>query len=97
MGWETALDRLLLTQVHAAEKGDARKEQVQQCLQDLHRLSGNRPATLYLVGYARVLLGIELPQPTGDARLQRWNLFGELRAHDRKGERTWIADALQDP
>lgn len=97
MGWETALDRLLLTQVHAAEKGDARKEQVQQCLHDLHRLAGSRPATLYLLGYARVLLGLDLPQPDSEPRLQRWNLFGELRAHDRKGERTWIAEALQDP
>lgn len=97
MGWDTALDRLLLSQVHAAEKGDARKEQVQQCLLDLHGMSGSRPATLYLLGYARVLLGVALPQPAHDQRLQRWNLFGELRAHDRKGERSWIAEALQDP
>ena len=97
MGWETALDRLLLAQVHAAEKGEARKEHVQQCLLDLHRLSANRPGTAYLLGYARVLLGIGLPQPDADPRLQRWNLFGEFRAHDRKGERTWVAEALQDP
>lgn len=97
MAWETALDRLLLHQVHLAEKGDQKPEVVRQQVLDYAQLAGPRPAGAFLLGYARTLLGIEVPEPAGDITQRRWSLFGRLRAHDRKGERDKIAETLQDP
>lgn len=97
MAWEKPLDRLLLQQIHLAEKGEVKPELLRQQLEDLHELAPTRPATAFHLGYARTLLGVELPQPGADAALQRWYLFGRLRGHDRRGERNWIADLLQDP
>lgn len=96
MGFETAIDRLVLQQVHLAEKGEAKAETVRQQILDLWRLSGPRPAGAYQMGYAKVLLGIDCAVAV-DGSLRRWMLFGSLRAHDRRGERSWIADLLQDP
>lgn len=97
MAWEKALDRLLLQQIHHAEKGEVKPDLVRQQLHDLHELAPKRPATAFHLGYAHTLLGIELPTPGNDAALQRWYVFGRLRGHDRRGERNWIADLLQDP
>lgn len=97
MAWEKALDRLLLQQIHLAEKGEQKHEVVRQQLRDLHELAPSRPSTAFHLGYAHTLLGLDLPQPVGDAALQRWYTFGRLRGHDRRGERNWIADLLQDP
>ena len=97
MAWETALDRLLQQQVHLASKGEIRPELVRQQVEDYWRLCGARPAGAFLLGYAKVLLGIELTEPAADSTLHRWHLLGRLRAHDRRGERHWIADLLQDP
>ena len=96
MAFETAIDRLVLQQVHLAEKGEAKAETVRQQILDLWRLSGPRPAGAYQMGYAKVLLGIDCGVAV-DGKLRRWSLFGSLRAHDRRGERSWIADLLQDP
>lgn len=97
MAWETALDRLLLQQIHLAEKGDQKPEIVRQQVLDYAQLAGPRPAGAFLLGYARTLLGVELPSPAGDVSQRRWSLFGRVRAHDRKGERDRIAETLQDP
>ena len=97
MAWETALDRLLLHQVHLAEKGDQKAEVVRQQLLDYAALAGPRPSGAFLLGYARTLLGLDVPEPAGDIAQRRWSLFGRLRAHDRKGERDRIAETLQDP
>ncbi|MBK8098605.1 MAG: hypothetical protein IPK26_15955 [Planctomycetes bacterium] len=97
MGFETALDRLLLTQIHEAENGGVKAETVRQQILDLWQLAGARPGSAFLLGYAKTLLGVDLPEPQGDAGLRRWFLFGKLRGHDRRGERNWIAEVLQDP
>lgn len=97
MAWESALDRLLLQQVHLAEKGEQKPELVRQQVLDYALLAGPRPAGAFLLGYARTLLAQDLPLPQGDLSQRRWHLFGCLRAHDRKGERERIADTLQDP
>ena len=97
MVWETALDRLLLQQVHSAEKGDQKFEIVRQQVQEYRALGPSRPGSHFLCGYIRALLGIEMPGASGDAVARRWELFGMLRAYDRKGERDRIAETLQDP
>ncbi|MBX3464181.1 MAG: hypothetical protein KF830_13490 [Planctomycetes bacterium] len=97
MGWETALDRLLLAQIHLAEKGEQRVDQVRQQLLEYRQLCGARPGSSFLGGYACTLLGIDLPEAPGDAAMRRWELFGTLRAHDRRGDRERIAEKLQDP
>jgi len=97
MGWETALDRLLLQQVHLAEKGEQKPEIVRQQLLDYAQAAPARPGACFLVGYARNLLGIDLPAGAGDASSRRWALFGAVRAFDRKGERERIGQMLTDP
>jgi tetratricopeptide (TPR) repeat protein len=97
MGWETALDRLLLQQVHLAEKGEQKPETVRQQLLDYWQCAGPRSGTCFLVGYARALLGVELPVTATDANARRWSLFGAVRAYDRKGERDRIAATVGDP
>lgn len=97
MAWETALDRLLLQQVHLAEKGDLKPELLRQQVLEYRQLSSGRPGSSFLCGYARVLLGLELPDAAADVGARRWELFGTLRAHDRKGDRERIAETLQDP
>ncbi len=96
MAFETALDRLLLQQVHACENGDGRSDEVRRLLLELHEMSPARAGTWFLLGYARTLLGLELPEaPAGEPA--RWYLFGRIRGHDRRGEREWVADLLRDP
>jgi len=96
MGFETALDRLLLQQVHLAEKGET-KADVRQQLVDYWQCASARPGACFLLGYARTLLGIELPAIGIEPQARRWHLFGVVRAHDRKGEREKIASVLEDP
>jgi hypothetical protein len=97
MGWETALDRLLLQQVHFAEKGEQKPDVVRQQLLDYWQCAGPRGGACFLLGYAATLLGIELPAPGTDANGRRWALFGTVRAYDRKGERERIAATVGDP
>ncbi|MBM4063426.1 MAG: hypothetical protein FJ265_20345, partial [Planctomycetes bacterium] len=97
MAWETALDRLLLHQIHLAEKGEQKAELARQLVLDYAQLAGPRPAGAFLVGYARTLLGVDLPETAGDAAQRRWYRFGAVRALDRQGERHRIAETLQDP
>jgi hypothetical protein len=95
MAWETALDRLVLQQVHLAEKGERRAEEVQRLLRDLHDLNPRRPESAFHLGYARIVIGADVPEPRS-AEARRWFTFGRLRAHDRRGERNWVAEALAD-
>lgn len=97
MGWETALDRLLLQQIHLAEKGEQRTEIVRQQVAEYRALPAHGPGASFLCGYARTLLGVDLPGSPADGAGRRWELFGVLRAHDRKGDRERIAQVLQDP
>ncbi len=97
MGWETALDRLLLQQIHLAEKSEQKPEALRQQILEYRQLSAGRPGSSFLCGYARVLLGLEMPDVGSDVTARRWELFGVLRAHDRKGDRERIAETLQDP
>lgn len=97
MAWEIALDRLILQQVHQAEKGAVRPEDVRQQILDLQRIDPTRAETAFHLGYARALLGQDMPEPAGDAAVRRWYLFGRLRGHDRSGEQNWVADLLNDP
>jgi hypothetical protein len=98
MAWETELDRLLLRQVDAADKGDVRKPVVRQQVLDLWNLDRSRAETAFHLGFAKTLLGVDLPDPTPDqARARRFHLWGRLRAHDRRGERNWVGDLLADP
>jgi len=97
MARQTALDRLLIQQIHRAEKGEVKVEAVRLQLNDLWTLAGPRPETAFQLGYAKVLLGADVVEPPADGSLRRWHLFGRLRAHDRRGERNWVAELLQDP
>jgi tetratricopeptide (TPR) repeat protein len=97
MGWDSALDRLLLQQVHAVEKGEQKHEVVRQQIADYWQCAAARPGAAFLLGYARTLLGLDLPTPGVEPAPRRWALFGSVRAHDRKGERERIAQTIGDP
>lgn len=97
MGWESALDRLLMQQVHLAEKGEQKVEQVRQQLLDYWSCAATRPGACFLLGYARTLLAIDLPAVGNEPWARRWTLFGAVRAYDRKGQREQIAATLSDP
>ena len=97
MGWETALDRLLMQQVHLAEKGEQKVESVRTQLLDYWQCASDRPGASFLLGYARGLLGCELPTPGNEPTARRWALFGTVRAFDRKGQREQIAALISDP
>ena len=96
MAWETALDRLLLQQIHAAERGDT-KVDIQRALVDYRDCAPARPGPNFLFGYARTLLGLDLPAAPNEPGAKRWHLFGVVRAYDRRGERELIAAVVQDP
>jgi len=96
MAWETALDRLVLQQIHLAEKGERRTAEVRQQVMDLWELAPARCSSAFHLGYCRTLLGVDLPVPD-DSGSMRWYTLGRLRAHDRRGERSWIADLIKDP
>lgn len=97
MAWENSVDRLILAQVHLAEKGELRLPQVRSLLQDLQNLGAERVQTAYHWGYAKTLLGLEGEVPKAGSVAARWYLFGKLRGHDRRGERNWVAELIQDP
>ncbi len=96
MAWENALDRLLIRQIHLAEAGEVRVEDVRLQIGDLWQVNSRRPESAFLLGYARSLLGVELPIPESSSADQRWYTFGRLRGHDRRGERHWVADLMND-
>ncbi len=96
MAWENALDRLLLKQIHLAEKGELKAVEVQEQILDAWNMNPARPQTAFHLGYARALLGADLPQPRAGGAANRWYTFGRLRGHDRCGERTWVADLIKD-
>ncbi|MCR9248516.1 MAG: hypothetical protein NXI31_26105 [bacterium] len=98
MVWETPLVRLLLQQVHNAEKGEAKVEAVVQQVEDFVGLAPDRPGAAFLCGYATRLLDVEIATPGGGGEVaRRWALFGRLRACDRKGQREQIAEVVKDP
>ncbi|HEB53386.1 MAG TPA: hypothetical protein ENI87_09050, partial [bacterium] len=68
MGWETALDRLLMQQIHLAEKDDGKRETVRRQLEDYGAIAAGRPGQSFLYGYASALLGVDLPAVDGDER-----------------------------
>ncbi|MCK5942363.1 MAG: hypothetical protein KAI24_10370, partial [Planctomycetes bacterium] len=61
MGWETALDRLLMQQIHLAEKDQSKADAVRRQLVDYGELADGRPGQSFLFGYASALLGFDLP------------------------------------
>jgi tetratricopeptide (TPR) repeat protein len=97
MAWENSIDRLILQQIHLAEKGEIKSQQPQALVRDLCALDGDRPESSFHTGYAKVLLGIDLPAPAPGGSAHRWYTFGMLRGHDRRGERNWVAELIQDP
>ena len=97
MAWGNSIDNLLVQQVHLAEKGEVRGAQIEKLLKDLGELSSDRPKSAFHLGYAKILLGLEVEEPATGSRARRWYLFGMLRAHDRRGERNWAAELIQDP
>jgi hypothetical protein len=96
MSFQGALDRLVMQQVHAAEKGEGRPDETRRLLLETLELAPARDATWFLLGYARTLLGIEVPDAPAGAPA-RWYLYGRIRGHDRRGEREWVADLLREP
>jgi len=97
MAWETALDRLLLQQIHLAEKGDLETGAVEAWLREYAALAAGQPGAAFLPAYADVLFERGAPDESGDAEHRRWSLYGRLRALDRKGQRERIAEIVQDP
>lgn len=97
MAAETALERLLLQQVHLAEKDEARRAPVRLQVAEYASLCPQRPGSAFLLGYTAALLGGDLPSPPADVTARRHQLHGRLRALDRRGEREAIAQLLQDP
>jgi len=97
MAWETALDRLLMQQIHLAEKDNTKVDAVKRQLLDYGEVAVGRPGQSFLFGYASALLGLELPVVSTEERSRRWRLFGTVRAYDRRGERDRIAQTLEDP
>ena len=97
MGWESALDRLLLQQVHLAEKDPERVPALTALLQDYGDVAAGRRGQSFLNGYAEVLLGTPAPAGALDLKARRWRLFGAIRAYDRLGDREKIAAVVSDP
>jgi len=97
MAWETPLDRLLLQQVHLAEKGEVQPEVIGQLLEDYTEVGPDRPGAAFVVGYAAVTLGLDVELANQGEVARRWSLFGRLRACDRNGNREQIAEIVQDP
>lgn len=98
MAWETELDRLLLQQIHSAEKGEVRANRARDQVVGLWELGRGRPASAFHLGYAKVLLGVDLPEPAADDDEARcWFDYGRIRGHDRRGERNWVAELVADP
>lgn len=97
MGWETALDRLLMQQIHTAEKDQSKADLVKRQLLDYGEVAADRPGLAFLFGYASALLGMDLPVVCTEERSRRWRLFGTVRAFDRLGDRERIAATLEDP
>ncbi len=100
MAWETALDRLILRQVHLAEKKEVRPAEVRRILVELLDLGKGRSRLAFHAGYAQAFLGIDVPREVlgldRDPAAARWYLFGQLKAHDKKGEKEWITGLLED-
>ncbi len=97
MAWEDAIDRLVLQQVHLAEKGELRGPQIQKMIADLCTRSPDRAENAFHLGYSKILLGLDHAVPPPGSTASRWYLFGLLRGHDRRGERNWVAELIQDP
>ena len=97
MAWENSIDRLILQQTHLAEKGETKKQHIHSHVQDLVALDRDRPQTFFHAGYAKVLLGLDMPVPPVGGSAYRWYTFGVLRGHDRRGERNWVAELIQQP
>ena len=57
MAWETALDRLILQQVHFAEKGELRPQDARDQVLAFWQLESTHPTAAFHLGYARTLLG----------------------------------------
>lgn len=92
-----ALERLLIKQVHLAATGDLPIAQAHEQVQEFAQLAHENQGAAYLLGYASVLLQVTLPEPSNDAPLQRWHLFGRLRAQHRRGDRVALSKELQAP
>lgn len=100
MAWENALDRLILRQIHQAEGKEMRSTELERLLGDLLELGGARPQAYFHSGYAQALLGLgpgpeKLGLAPGSDRA-RWYRFGQLKAHDRKGEKEWVATLVEE-
>ncbi|MEZ5989601.1 MAG: hypothetical protein R3F30_10820 [Planctomycetota bacterium] len=96
MAWERSIDRLLLRQIHLAERGDLQDGEVRSMILDQLELTREHPRTWFHAGYARTYLGLDLPEPSANGEGLRWYHFGRFRAHFRKGETHWMADLVED-
>ena len=96
MAWETSLDRLVLRRVHEAEDGAVQDAEIRSILEELLQLGDCRPRTWFHSGYARSLLGLDLPEPQGGPEAKRWYLFGQLKGQLRRSDSGWISDLCDD-
>lgn len=96
MALESALDRLLLQQVHLAEKGDLKPEAAAALVREYVQLAAGRPGGALVAGYAQAVLGIEFDLAV-EPGLRRWHLFGRLRGYDKRDQSDHIAAIVQDP
>ncbi|PIE22493.1 MAG: hypothetical protein CSA62_12225 [Planctomycetota bacterium] len=99
MAWESALDRLILREIHRAEQGELRDQELVRIVTDFVQMTKQRPQSWFHAAYARTVLGLELPTPGPEAGAgaSRWFTFGRLKGHLRRGEETWLRDVDQDP
>lgn len=98
MAWESALDRLILRQIHQAEEGRLKDAEVSALITDLCAFGADRPQTWFHCGYGRTLLGLDLPEPGDGAGTahRRWFAFGRVKGHIRRSETGWLADLTED-
>ncbi|MEW6747056.1 MAG: hypothetical protein AB1486_30335 [Planctomycetota bacterium] len=100
MGWEGALDRLVLQQIDNAARGVARPEEVRDLVNELLQLAPERARSYYHLGLAGVLLDASLfehrPQEF-DPALRRWFTFGRLMALARRRAHARVVEMLHTP
>lgn len=95
MAWESALDRLVLRQIHLAEEGKLSDPELRRLVAEYASLASARPQVQFHCGYARTLLGLDFAAPKS-ANERRWFEFGRLKGHLRRDETSFFDDVASN-